>query len=105
MTHYYYIVEIFLKRKLSQIGEKWDFADKTLLDCLLISLQTITETNFADRHKTAKFAKAFSLKSFLLYSMHCHCNIGLQLTYIVYNSILPLLTMTFRCIHVQVLTT
>ena len=61
------------------------------------SLQTIAETTFADRHKTTK---VFSLESFPLYSMHCHCNIGLQLTYTVYNSILPLLTITFRCIHV-----
>ena len=32
-----------------------------------LSLQTITEKTFADRHKTAKFVKLFSLESFPLH--------------------------------------
>ena len=31
------------------------------------SLKTMAEETFADRHKTAKFAKVFSLESFPLY--------------------------------------
>ena len=35
--------------------------------CLYLLCQTIAEKTFADRHKTAKFAKVFSLESFPLY--------------------------------------
>ena len=34
------------------------------------SLPTFTEKTFADKNKAAKFAENFSLKSFLLYSIH-----------------------------------
>ena len=34
-----------------------------------LSLQTIAEKTFADRHKTAKFTKVFSLESFPLYGI------------------------------------
>ena len=36
-----------------------------------LSLQTITEKIFVDRHKTASFTKVFSLDSFPLYGMYC----------------------------------
>ena len=36
------------------------------------SLQTIVEKSFTDWHKTAKFAKVFSLESFPLYVIHLH---------------------------------
>ena len=49
-------------------GEKF----RGLLACTAyyrLSLQPIAEKTFADRHKTAKFAKVFSLENFLLYSI------------------------------------
>ena len=63
---------IFHRRKLLlYLVEKWNFAEKTFVDCSLVprpSLQTITEKIITDRRKTAKFAKVFSLESFPLYS-------------------------------------
>ena len=50
-----------------------DFTEKTVVCCSLVlpiyrppSLQKVVEKTFADRHKTAKLAKVFSLESFPL---------------------------------------
>ena len=61
------------KKKLSQIGEKYDFRGENF--CGLLAYATpkdttppnFTEKTFANSHKTAKFMKVFSLKSFPLY--------------------------------------
>ena len=69
----YHIVGIFegenlLVGKLGFCGENF----RGLLACTAhcqLSLQTIIEKTFADRYKTAIFAKVFSLESFPLYSI------------------------------------
>ena len=58
-----------------KIGNKKRFlGDKTFMDCLLVLAQVATcpsfaEKIFANSHKTSKFAKVFSLESFLLYGI------------------------------------
>ena len=70
----YRMVGNFWGRKLSRIGENTIFADKTFADCSLLPRQRMPRTKFfgkktfAYSHKTAKFAKVFSLESFPLYS-------------------------------------
>ena len=64
----YHIGESFTGENFCYLVEKWNFAEKTFVDCSLVprlSLQTITEKIITDRRKTAKFAKVFSLESFL----------------------------------------
>ena len=57
------------------IGEKYDFRGKKLSQpaCLCRTKDTMppnfAEKTFVNSHKTAKFAKVFSLKSFPLYGM------------------------------------
>ena len=53
---------------------KYDFAEKTFVDCSLLQRQRMScpkfrGENFAYSYKTAKFAKVFSLESFSLYGM------------------------------------
>jgi len=53
---------------------KYDFAEKTFADCSLVLPMNATLPNFAKKlftnsHKTLKFAKVFSLKSFPLYGI------------------------------------
>ena len=70
----YRIAGNFQGRKLSRIGEKYNFRGENfhrVLTCA--ALKDTTPPNFAEKtfvnsHKTAKFAKVFSLESFLLYS-------------------------------------
>ena len=70
------IAGIFRGRKLSRIGGKMEFRGENFRGLLAStaycrpSLQTIAEKTFAERHKTAKFAKVYSLESFPLY---CIC--------------------------------
>ena len=50
------------------------FEEKTFIDCLLVPLMDTMPPNFAEKtfvnsHKVSKFAKVFSLESFLLYSI------------------------------------
>ena len=60
MSMWYRIAGNFRGRKLSRISENTIFAEKTLTDCSLLQRQ---------RMPHPKFAKVFSLKSFLLYSI------------------------------------
>ena len=56
-----------LRRKLSQIGEKYEVKFHTLLTLAMLKDATspnFTEKTFANSHKTSKFAKVFSLKKF-----------------------------------------
>ena len=65
----------FQGRKLSRIGEKYDFRGENfhrLLACAVPKDAThpnFMEKTFANSHKTTKFAKVFSLESFLLYGI------------------------------------
>ena len=67
----------FRGRKLSQIGKKYDFCGENfhrLLACAVLKDPTPPKfhgENFMNSHKTAKFAKVFSLKSFPLYGTLC----------------------------------
>ena len=69
----YRIAGNFRGRKLSQIGEKYNFRGENFRGLLTFATpKDATPHNFADKtfvngHKTVKFAKFFSLKSFLLY--------------------------------------
>ena len=56
-----------LRRKLSQIGEKYEVKFHTLLTLAMPKDATspnFTEKTFANSHKTSKFAKVFSLEKF-----------------------------------------
>ena len=61
------------REKLSQIGERYDFSGENFHRLLTFAMPkdatppTFVEKTFAPSHKTAKFAKVFSLES-LLYS-------------------------------------
>ena len=72
----YRIAENFRGRKLSWIGEKYDFqrllAFAAPKDITSPSSLNFTEKTFANSHKTAKFTKVFSLKSSPLYSTKCN---------------------------------
>ena len=52
-----------------------NFTDKTFMDCLKPNIsgcgmpQNFMEKTFADGSRTSKFAKVFSLESFLLYGI------------------------------------
>ena len=57
------------------------FAEKTFADCSLAvpkdtTPPNFTEKMFADSHKTVKFAKVFSLESFLLYGVATFMIVG-----------------------------
>ena len=71
----YRIAGNFRGRKLSQIGEKDNFWGEKFHKLLACATQKDTtppnfvEKTFTNSHKTAKFVKVFSLKSFPLYSM------------------------------------
>ena len=70
----YRIAGNFRGRKLSRIGEKYDF--RGLLAFAMPKDTTppnFVEKTFTDNHKTAKFAKVFSLESFPLYGSICGC--------------------------------
>ena len=70
----YRITKSFQGRKLSQIREKYDFRGD-FRGLLPFATPTdamppnFTEKTFANSHKTAKFAKVFSLESFPLYGI------------------------------------
>ena len=61
------------KKKLSRIGEKYDFCGENFRRLLTSAVPkdatspNFVEKTFANNHKTAKFAKVFSLESFPLY--------------------------------------
>ena len=65
----------FQERKLLQIGEKDDFWGEKFHKLLACATQKDTtppnfvEKTFTNSHKTAKFVKVFSLKSFPLYTV------------------------------------
>ena len=66
----YRIAEKFRGRKLSQIGEKYDFHGENVRGLLASAAPkdatrpNFAEKTFANRHKTAKFANVFSFESF-----------------------------------------
>ena len=56
----------------------YDFCEKTFVKCSLVLPNDATPQNFTNSHKSLKFTKVFSLKSFLLYGImhmyaHAHC--------------------------------
>ena len=69
----YRIAENFWGRKLSQIGEKYNFRTEDFHGFLTCATPkdtmppNFTEKTFVNSHKTVKFAKIFSLESFPLY--------------------------------------
>ena len=69
----YYIARNFQGRKLSQIGEKYDFAEKTFRDCSLVPCQRTPCLPISCRKlsqiatKLWNLRKTFSFESFLLY--------------------------------------
>ena len=69
----------FRGRKVSLIGEKYNFCGENLHGLLNFAMPkdatppNFTEKTFANSHKTTKFAKVFSLESFQLYGIW-HCN-------------------------------
>ena len=71
----YRIAENFRGRKLSRIGEKCDFRGENFHGLLAFAAPkdatppNFAEKTFADSHKSAKFTKVFSLKSFPLYGI------------------------------------
>ena len=70
----YRIVGNFRGRKLLQIGENPIIAEKTFMDCSLLLCQRTPRPNFVEKtftygHKSSKFVKVFSLKSFPLYGI------------------------------------
>ena len=80
----YRIAGNFRGRKLSWIGEKYDFRGENfhgLLACAAPKDATppnFTEKTFTNSHKTAKFAKVFSLESFPLYGkLYLHVSASL----------------------------
>ena len=67
----YRIAENFWRRKLLRIGEKYDLHGENFRGLLPFAMpKDGTPPNFAEKsHKTAKFVKVFSLKSFPLYGI------------------------------------
>ena len=71
----YRLAENFRGRKVSRIGEKYNFHGENFCGLLTFAVPKDTtppnfaEKTFANSHKTTKFAKVFSLESFLLYSI------------------------------------
>ena len=71
----YRVAENFQWRKLSRIGEKYDFRGENFRRLLALATpkdttpQNFMEKTFKISHKTPKFAKVFSLESFPLYGM------------------------------------
>ena len=80
-----HVAGIFEGENFREMVEKCDFAEKTFMRLLARttyrppSLQTIMEKTFAERHKTVKFVKVFSLESFPLYSICTYMYIYIQL--------------------------
>ena len=74
LVNYNRIAGNFRERKLSQIGEKYNFRGENFHRLLTFPVpkdtmpQNFAEKNFANSHKTTKFVKVFSPESFLLYS-------------------------------------
>ena len=72
----YRIAGNFRGRKLSRIGEKYDFRGENfrgLLACVALkdaAPPNFAEKTFANSHKTVKFAKVFFLESFPLYGIY-----------------------------------
>ena len=64
-----------MREKTSQIGEKYDFRGENFHRLLAFAVpkdatpQHFAEKTFMNSHKTTKFTKVFSLKSFPLYGM------------------------------------
>ena len=75
----YRIVGIFRGRKLSRIGGKNGISQRKLswIACLycLLSTEPSRTLKFADRHKTAKFAKVFILGGFPLNGIHMYVQV------------------------------
>ena len=73
----YRIAGNFRGRKLSRIGEKYDFRRENFRGLLACAApKDATPLNFAEKtftnsHKTVKFSKVFSLESFPLYGSGC----------------------------------
>ena len=66
----YCIAETFEGKKLSQIGEKYDFHGENFRGLLTFAMPpNFMKKTFAN-HKTMKFAEVFSLESFPLYGNH-----------------------------------
>ena len=71
-------------------------AEKTIVDCLLVPPTDTTPPKFAEKtlvssHKTLKFAKVFSLKSFPLYGIHVSTGENLFMNELMYRSMNPFL--------------
>ena len=66
---------VLYSRKLSRIGEKYNFCGENFRRLLASAAPkdatppNFAEKTFANRHKTVKFAKVFSLESFPLYGI------------------------------------
>ena len=70
LSHEYRIAGNFQGRKLSRIGEKYDFHGeyfRGLLTCAVPKMPHPQKKTYANSHKTAKFTKVFSFESFPLY--------------------------------------
>ena len=72
----YCIAENFQGRKLSRIGEKYNFREENFCGLLAFASppkdatpQNFTEKTFTNSHKTTKFVKVFSLESYI-YGIH-----------------------------------
>jgi len=74
-THILYSGKLLREKTFANWLKNTIFAEKTFTDCSLLpcrkvpSPQNFTAKTFVDSHKTAKFAKVFSLESFPLYGM------------------------------------
>ena len=72
----------FRGRQLSQIGEKYDFRRENFCRLLTFAKEchvpNFVEKIFVYCHKTVKFAKVFSLKSFPLYGSLPVTNLRLE---------------------------
>ena len=77
--------ELLYSRKLSQIGEKYDFHEENFHRLLTFAMPkdamppNLMEKTFASSHKTPKFTKVFSLESFPQRTL------SLLITYHVYS--------------------
>ena len=72
----YRIAETFWGENFHVLEKSTVFTEKTFTDCLLVPCPKMprsqiyfAEKTFANSHKTMKFAKVFSLESFLLYGI------------------------------------
>ena len=82
-TDMYRIAGNFWRRKLSWIGEKYDFRRENFRGR---HAPNFAEKTFAYSHKTVKFAQVFSLESFPLYSTSAQscegllpaCSVGMK---------------------------